>query len=354
MRILHILNHIQEIGNGIVNAAIDIACLQAKAGQEVAVASGGGEYETLLTDYGATHFELDQTRKPLNLIRAARRYQAIIREFQPDIVHVHMITGVLLAWLLRGSAKYRLVAHIQNVHQRSSVLMGLAERAIPVSDAVADYMAKRGIPRQKMRVVQNLTLGSPRLPSIDTYLSKPLEQPAIVTVAGMYKRKGISELIQAFERVANRFPAANLYLVGNGPDLPIFKAQTAASAFAQNIHFEGFQKNPQAYMLAAHVFVLASHRESYGIVLVEARQAGCAIVASQIDGIPEALDYGKAGILVPPGDVIALAGAIEKLLQDPAEHQKWKCAAQQNLERLAATNMEEGVMTVYHDLLKSA
>jgi hypothetical protein len=62
MRILHILNHIQEIGNGIVNVAIDLACLQAKAGHEVSVASAGGEYEELLSRYGAKHFKLDQTR----------------------------------------------------------------------------------------------------------------------------------------------------------------------------------------------------------------------------------------------------------------------------------------------------
>ncbi|MFN9399226.1 MAG: glycosyltransferase, partial [Dolichospermum sp.] len=65
MRILHITNHLQKIGNGIVNVAVDLACLQAQNGFDVAVASAGGEYETLLADYGVKHFHLNQARTPL-------------------------------------------------------------------------------------------------------------------------------------------------------------------------------------------------------------------------------------------------------------------------------------------------
>ncbi|MGC8713990.1 MAG: hypothetical protein ACP5RH_16505 [Leptodesmis sp.] len=60
MRILHLLNDIRELGNGIINVAVDLACLQAKAGYEVAVASAGGEYEALLAQYGVRHFHLNQ------------------------------------------------------------------------------------------------------------------------------------------------------------------------------------------------------------------------------------------------------------------------------------------------------
>jgi hypothetical protein len=55
MRILHITNHVQKIGNGIVNVAVDLACLQAKSGFDIAVASAGGEYEQLLADHGVEH-----------------------------------------------------------------------------------------------------------------------------------------------------------------------------------------------------------------------------------------------------------------------------------------------------------
>lgn len=354
LRILHILNDVREVGNGITNVVVDIACEQARVGHIVAVASAGGEYEELLERRRVKHYTLEQKREPVSLFRAAQHFQDIVREFRPDVVHCHMMTGMVIARFLRGWTNYRLVSHIHNVHQRSSVLMRLAERVIPVSDAVAEYMYQRGVPKWKMRVVQNLTLGSPRLPAIDACTPAQLEQPAIVTVAGMNHRKGIAELICSFEQVAKRFPTAHLYLVGDGPDRSAFETQAVSSSVANHIHFEGFQSNPKSYLLAAEVFVLASYRDSCPLVISEAREAGCAIVASNIDGIPEALDRGEAGVLVPPKDVKELANAIETLLANPSEHRRWKRAALQNLERLTVTKMAEEVTAVYYELLGNA
>ncbi|MCY7274828.1 MAG: glycosyltransferase, partial [Phormidesmis sp. CAN_BIN44] len=162
MRILHVLNHIQKIGNGIVNVAIDLACLQAQAGHDVAVASDGGEFEALLADYNVKHFEFDQSRKPITLIKAIGRFQAIVQSFQPDIVHTHMMTGVVLAKLLRSNSDYTIVSTVHNEFQRSAILMGVADRVIAISQAVAVSMQQRGVPSDKLRVVANGTLGSPR------------------------------------------------------------------------------------------------------------------------------------------------------------------------------------------------
>lgn len=354
IRVLHIANDVTGKGNGIVNAMVDIACFQKRQGLTVAVASNGGEHESLLAREGVKHFTLDQRRTPAALLRAAIRFRRIVAEYQPNIVHCHMMTGMLLARALRGQSGYRLVSHIQNVHQRSSIVMGLAERVIPVATAVADRMAGLGVPRGKMRVVGNFTLGSARVPPLAAIPAATLRQPAIVTVAGMYKRKGIAELIRAFSELADEFPNANLYLVGNGPDRPAFEDQAAACKCAARIHFEGFQPVPQAYMKAASVFVLASHRESFGIVLGEAREAGCAIVASDVDGIPEALDDGKAGILIPPGNVAALRDVLRKLLADGELRAKWSHAATQGLKFFTAEFMAREVTKVYLEIFASS
>jgi glycosyltransferase involved in cell wall biosynthesis len=351
MRILHILNHVQEIGNGIVNVAVDLACLQAKAGHELGVASAGGEYEELLTRYGARHFKLDQTRKPINLLKAASRYRTIVQEFQPDIVHAHMMTGVVLARILRAKTRYGLVSTVHNEFQRSAVLMGLADCVIAVSNAVSCSMTRRGIPHKKLRVVCNGTLGSPRSRPLNEYLPLPLKRPAIATVAGMYRRKGIAELIDAFAQIALDFPDAHLYLIGNGPDRALFEAQAQNTPVADRIHFEGFQPEPQRYLLATDIFVLASHREPFGLVLSEAREAGCAIIATDVDGIPEALDGGQAGLLVPPADSQALAAALVQLLSDPNVLHTWKKQAQHNLDWLTAGRVNEETLAVYRELL---
>lgn len=353
MRILHITNHVREIGNGIVNVAVDLACLQAKNGHHVAIASSGGEYEALLASHGVHHCQLDQSRSLLKIIKAAWRYREIVQEFQPDIVHAHMMRGVLLAGVLRNGGEYSLVSTVHNEFQFSSVLMGLADRVIAVSNAVADSMVRRGIPANKLRVVANGTLGSPRHQHIEDYPPLPLHRPAIATVAGMYSRKGISELIEAFIKIATDFPQAHLYLVGDGPDRPIFEAMVQSRAFSARIHFEGFQPEPQRYMLATDIFVLASHCESFGLVLTEAREAGCAIVASDVDGIPETLDHRQAGILVPPKDSQTLANALSQLLSDPEYLDNWKNRAKQNLERFNAARVHQETLAVYRELIRN-
>jgi glycosyltransferase involved in cell wall biosynthesis len=353
MRILHITNHVQKIGNGIVNVAVDLACLQAQNGHYVAVASDGGEYKDLLAENGVQHFHLDQSRTPLNMIKAAWRYREIIQEFQPDIVHAHMMTGVVLAGILRNGngCEYSLVSTVHNEFQRSAVLMGLADRVIAVSNAVADAMVKRGIPQNKLRVVSNGTLNSPRNRSIKDYQPFPLCRPAITTVAGMYTRKGIVELIEAFVKIATDFPQAHLYLVGDGPDRAMFEEIVQNTPFSERIHFEGFQPEPQRYMLASDIFVLASHCESFGLVLTEAREAGCAIIASDVDGIPETLDQGQAGLLVPPKDIQTLAKALGHLLSDPQQLQKLQYQAKQNLERFSVKRVNEENLSVYSELI---
>jgi len=350
MQILHILNHVQEIGNGIVNVAVDLACLQAKAGHEVGVASAGGEYEELLARYGARHFKLDQARKPINLLKAASSYRKIVQEFQPDIVHAHMMTGIVLARALRVGSGYALVSTVHNEFQRSSVLMGLADRVIAVSNAVAQSMSRRGIPQKKLRVVTNGTLGSPRTRPLQEYQPLSLQRPAIATVAGMYRRKGIAELIEAFGQIALDFPEAHLYLVGNGPDRAIFETQAQITPVSDRIHFEGFQPEPQRYLKATDIFVLASLREPFGLVLSEAREVGCAIIATEVDGIPEALDGGQAGLLVPPGDSHTLATALSQLLSNPEMLHRWKHQAQQNLESLTVAHVSEETLKVYREL----
>jgi glycosyltransferase involved in cell wall biosynthesis len=353
MRILHLTNHIQQIGNGIVNVAVDLACLQAKDGHEVAIASSGGEYTALLKKYGVKHFYLDQSRTPLKIIQAAWNYNQIIKEFQPTIVHTHMMTGVILAKFFRKNAQYFLVSTVHNEFQHTSVLMGLADRVIAVSKSVANSMIRRGIPPQKLRVVANGTLGSPRYKKIQDYQPVKLHRPAITTVAGMYNRKGIAELIEAFSKIALDFPQAHLYLVGDGPDRAMFEIMAQKTTFSDRIHFEGFQPEPQRYMLGTDIFVLASHCESFGLVLTEAREAGCAIIASDVDGIPETLDYHQAGLLVPPKNSQALANALVKLLSDSKMLYKWKSQAKQNLERFQVTRVNQETTAVYRELARN-
>jgi len=341
-------------GNGIVNVAVDLAIVQKRAGHTVGFMAGPGGYEEMLRSEGIIVLPLDQSsRRPLGLLKATLRARRLLREFRPDIVHAHMQTGVYLCLPWTRLYRIALIGHLHNVHDKSAKYMGLADRLITVSAAVAEDMRSQGVPSRKIRVILNRNAQSPRQPPLANIEPAVLAHPAIVSVAGINYRKGIGELLEAFTTVAEEFPTANLYLAGEGTERKLFEAKAAQSPANQRIHFIGFQANPLALMLATDIFVLASRRESYGLVLGEAREAGCAIIASDVDGIPEALDGGAAGLLVPPRSPALLADAILSLLRDDKLRQHWKQQARSGLERFSVRQMMGEVMDLYEELLEN-
>lgn len=363
LRVLHLLNTVRETGNGIINTAIDLAWGQAQRGHDVHMASGGGGFESRLAGWGVTHHALDQRRGPVTLLRAAARLRALLAELRPDVVHAHMMTGAVLARAVRSGRPPRgplLVGHVHNVYQRSARLMALADIVLCCGTAVRATMRARGVAEEKLRVVLNGTVGSPRLPDAATVEPATLEHPAIVTVAGMNARKGIDELLQAFGTIAAAHPGAHLYLVGDGPERARFeavaratdaRAGTRTGAAASRVHFAGFQRDPMPYLRAADVFVLASRRESFPIVIGEARAAGCAIVATDVDGVRESLDDGRAGVLVPARDPAALAAAIDALLADPAKRAAQAAAGREGLAHYHVQRMVDETVAVYRTSL---
>ena len=353
LRVLHLLTSVTGAGCGIVNAAMDIIAGQLNQGIDIAVCAGEGEFSSLLSEYGIPFHVLDQRRTITNLPRAVSGLRKIIRTFQPDVVHCHMMTSLLLARLIRRSTPFAIVAHLHNVHQRSSNLMGLADCVIAVSEAVRHDMIRRGIPPTKLTVVHNGMIGSLRFRPPVMQSAIDLCQPAIVTVGGMNHRKGISDLISAFDKMSVTVPNHHLYLVGDGPNAAEFRAQAANSRFHKQIHFAGFQQNPIPFMKAAALFVLASRRESFGLVLTEARQCGCAIVATDVDGIPEALDQGKAGLLVAPNDISALVKGMSEVLTNDVLKHDLQQRAQLNLERFTVERMAAEIRKVYGVALRS-
>ncbi len=368
MRLLHTLNHLSDRGNGIINLAVDLAVEQRAAGHTVAFVCGGGGHEATLQRYGIEHFNVDQSKSVKAALPSLFRMRAIFGKFKPDIVHAHMRMGLLLAWPWCKLSQTPLVAHLHNVHDRESLLMGIADRIIAVSEAVRQDMVRQGFKEKKMRLVLNGTLNSPRLPAYETIAPQSLLHPAITTVAGLYERKGVRDLIEAFAMIADEFPFAHLYVVGDGPLRSDLEQQARLLSSGSRIHFEGFSSVPQGYMRSSEIFVLASSRESFGLVLSEARQAGCAIVATKVDGIPEALDTtldadgsivkgryptrrDPAGILIPPKDPIAIAEALRSLLRDPGLAAAYGERAQLGLERFTTQIMAAEVSKVYEELL---
>lgn len=332
MKIFHLANHVQLIGNGIVNMMTDLACLQVQAGHEVVVASSGGEFEALYARHGVRHVHLPQSREP-------RRASAMLTGFRR------------LARFAFVRRPYVLFATVHNEFQRSAGLMRLADRVVGVTEFVVDAMATRGVPPARLATVRNGTAGTPSEALRPLESLPPLQRPAITTVAGMYERKGIQDLLRAFAALPERFANAHLYLVGDGPDRPAMQALARELGVADRAHFPGFVADPVRYLWQTDVFVLASHREPAGLVLCEAREASCAVVATRVDGIPEMLDGGDAALLVPAAEPTALAQAIVRLLDDPAYRASLAARGQQGLEDFSVQKVCDGYLALYAQAL---
>jgi glycosyltransferase involved in cell wall biosynthesis len=346
LRIVHLLNELAQLGNGIVNVAIDLAVEHAHAGHDVTVAAPDGAYAELLRANGVKHFLLEPAGG-LRPLTAMVRLRGYIRRNRTQIVHAHMMTGAVIGRLACTGTKARLVTTVHNSWQRHAVLMRLGHRVIAVSDAVRADMIERGVPSRRIETVLNGTIGTMRAPAGAPPVPVTLNHPNVVTVAGMYVRKGIADLIEATAMVRERVPTVTTYLLGDGPDRAHFEQLARDRGIGGSVVFLGFRADAELVMKQADVFVLASHADPNPLVIPEARAAGLPIVATRVDGIPESLDGGDAGLLVPPHAPDALANAIAGLLLAPEQRNRLRAAASRNLERLTVRRMAGETLDVY-------
>lgn len=317
MKILLLTNHVRKIGNGIVNVAVDLACGLAESGHEVHFGSEGGEFEELLAASGVHHHLLPVPGPSASGLGSILRFHRLVSDIKPEIVHSHMVKWAAIAKAVGIVHRYSTVATVHNVYQKSSKVMGWSDGVVALGRSSAVVVAGWGVRAAKIHEVVNAPLESPRLTKAESVPPFPMEGPSIVSVGGLYFRKGFHHLIEGFAAVKRELPSATLHIVGEGPDRAHFE-ELAARVSPQGVVFHGYQADPRPFLKGGDVVVLASLRESFPLVLLEAREFGAKIVATDVDGNREALDDGRAGWLVPPADPQALANAIIEVIGSPA------------------------------------
>ena len=346
MRVMHLVNHVRNVGNGITNVCVDLALEQARSGHEVVVASAGGDFEQLLNDMGVTIVRIDFANRGLGgLVQSTRRLRRAVTTFSPEIVHSHTITpAVLAAVASRGVT----VATVHNEYQSGVRLMGLASRVVGVSAAVTSQMRRRGVADVKLATIVNGPIGSLRrtAPRSATHYS----QPTFVAVGAISHRKGSDVLIRATARLIAQVPQARLVFVG-ADHYPGLAADVRAQGLDENIDFVGFTPSPEQYVIGATALVLASRREPLGLVALEAQALGVPVIGSEVDGIPEATNFGAAGLLVPVEDDAALCEAMLQLATDVELRERLRQGALRHAEQRTTRLMHEAYMSVYEDAI---
>jgi glycosyltransferase involved in cell wall biosynthesis len=182
--------------------------------------------------------------------------------------------------------------------------------------AVSDYVLRRDMNRFNVgppfaRVIYN---------GVDTARFKPSADaesgpPTALAVASLIPEKGLHFLIEAFADA--EVPAARLQIVGEGPQRGALEELARTRKVESQVSFLGLRDDVEVLLRSAHVFVHPClWEEAFGYTLAEAAASGCPVVASRIGATPELVSDGETGVLVPPADVRALAGAIRSVLTD--------------------------------------
>jgi glycosyltransferase involved in cell wall biosynthesis len=207
-----------------------------------------------------------------------------------------------------------------------------AECLIAVSDHGRSILEDRGVPTGRIRVVPpgfDRLSGSPEPPVRD-------DTVRALCVAQWIPRKGILDLVRAW--TLHERPCASLELVGETDADPAYAASVhAAMADAPDVSItvSGPVNDVTlgAAYAAADLFVLPSRYEGYGVVYAEALAHGLPVVACNVGPVPELVGE-EAAMLVPPGDVGALSGTLDLLLEDPALRSKMSDAARRRAKEL--------------------
>lgn len=353
MRILVLNYEYPPVGGGAAVATAALAQGLAERGVvvDVVTAGAGSNSEGQATQLageverpGLTVYRVKSRRRGVHeagmgdaasyLVAAFPVIRQLLRTHSYSAVHVFfsLPTGALLPFLdlrgtpvvvsLRGSDVPGYDPHnraLQVVHRVLAPLTRWiwrrADRVVALSDSLGQ-LALHTLPALRYSVVPN---------GVDLKLFRPAESPGRIrpgpirclAVARLVERKGLANLLGALALLERgRF---ELEIVGGGADERVLRELAVRLGVANEVRFMGALPRAEVAQRyrEADLFTLPSSAESFGNVFAEALASGLPVVATAVGGIPDLVEHGTNGLLVPPGDVSALAKAIHYLGEDP-------------------------------------
>lgn len=258
---------------------------------------------------------------------AVRSLAAVLHKEKFDLVHSNDYWWTPMVWLASRISGIPCLVHVrQEIEPRRVKQYWLTKpaRLLAICRDIRQAAIHGGVDPHRVQVVYSgLNLSSiGHLPSgrIRARYGLSPGQPVIGAVANLFPRKGYESLLKALAEIRVVIPDIHCIIVGEGDEaygqslIALAKELELTAA----VTFAGFQREVLAHMADCDVMVLPSLLEGFGMVLLEAMAMAKPVVASRVGGIPEAVEDGVTGVLVPPGNSGELAGALLRLLKDPA------------------------------------
>lgn len=347
MRIVHVL-HSHGYG-GAENHAFVLMRAQQAAGHEVLYA---GPLDSWLGRACQAHGIPCQHLRMSGLfdLPSHLALRRLVRTWQADIVHGHLVRGAQYAGLA-GHRRRRPVAvctaHATTAHKH----MDRCAHIIAVSRAVQDNLLRHGHAAEHTSVIYN---GMPEGPhgeraALRAELGIPEGQFAVVNVGRFIRDKGQDLLVQAWSQLSD--PRVHLYLIGD-PGTAFGQEVQALPQHHERIHYLGYRNDVQRVLPAFDAYALSSRREALGLSVIEAFAASLPVIATAVGGVPEIVVSDQTGWLVPPENPEALADAITRLTQAPeTAGQLARAGRAFYLEHLTDTRMVEQTLAVYQRCL---
>lgn len=350
--------HVADLLRGLLARGFELGLAAPEGGDlgEVARALGVARYPVAI----ASGFSAGQ----MNELRHA------IDAFAPDVVHAHGSRAAFFARLADSKAARRVVYTVHGIHVNRSgsaarqFVFHTVERLLRprtarfITVCVADF--KRGaalgvVDRARAHVVYNgIELPQPTGDAVAfrAEVDVAVNVPLAVCVARFDEPKDHATLIDAFALAHTACPKAVLALVGTGALEARVREQVAARNLTEVVRFVPPRASIADVYAAANVIVLSSRWEGLPYVVVEAMAHSRPVVATRVDGIPEAVEDGVTGLLVEPGDAQALADALEGVLGDPDRAERMGSAGARRVpERFTIERMLKGVAEVYREVI---
>lgn len=339
-------------------------------------------------------------RLPMDLLGIARQVERVVAEFRPDVIHlqdadlvdpvvpvarrsgVPVIVSLRDARFLPGSPNGRPgMVHGPMAWTRTRSFLELFAPSQPVTWLlplmVPLLLAKDGLVRELlgqatlllptseflMRGIRQAGLQTParvlRLVPVPDWEAAPLHSGSatrFVAVGRLVRGKGFEVLVESFARVTKDLPGAELTLVGEGPQRNRLEQLARRLGCAAKVRFAGgtpYDGMREVYAAANIVVFPSLVAEGFGRVVVEAGRVGRPVIASAVGGVPELIEP-DCGMLVPPGNVEALAEAMLALARDPEGQVRLAANARRRSEVVAGEALRKQLLRVYDEVLGCA